>query len=575
MRARVGIFLLLLTQLVMACSRQEPEAKPASGVARAKEKIIRVSGSDDVYPLAQVLAHQFEKKNAGYRVVFSPATHSRGGIADVTLGTVDVGLISRPIAPEEERSGTTFLHLAHDIIAFAAAQKVPVKSLSRQQLLDIYSGKITNWKEVGGRDAAIVVLDLPEHTSLKLMLRQLLFGPSFEVTQNAIVLKRPKDVTTSLVEIENSIGYLSLGDMFLESMGVTILQVDAVDPSLSNFRKGLYTLSRPFGLLIGPSPAKNTMLFVKFIYSEEARRTMELHGFPPITMDLTIAVLPEQGLLTQQQRYAPLMDYLGQQLRLPMNVTLELLPNYGDTIEAFKTGRIDGAFLGSLPFAVARAQAGVEPLVRPEKDGVSQYRGLIVTRKDSGITDWKGLKGKSFGMVDKSTTAGYIFPLLYFRQHGINRPEEFLGSIVYTGSHDLVFTKVYNGELDAGAAKDLILADMGKRMPQIVDELRILDSSPPVPNNTFVLSSKREFPCFHCHSYVANLPPTASNVPRGPAELKRVLTQALLSLPESAEGRRVLEALGADRFVETTVDDLGTVDKMMQDAGFDPRSYHP
>lgn len=541
-----------------------------------EDEIIRVSGSDDVYPLLRILAQQFEQQYPGYHVVFAPPMHSRGGVAEATLGTVDIGLVSRPLTSEEERGQTTYLHLAHDIIVFATHRGVGVKNLSRQQLLDIYAGKITNWSQVGGRDAPIVVLDRAEHTSLKIVLRHQLFSPSFTVTPNAIVLERPDEVTTSLITIENSIAFASLGDTLVTGGDAAILQIDGVDPTLSNFKKGAYTLTRPFGFLIGPKPRRPTMMLVKFIYSEEAQQSMALHGFPPVTMDLTIAVLPEQNLLTQEERYAPLVEYLGQQFGLQMNVRLRLLPDYAAAIDGLKSGTIDAAFLGSLAFSLARAQAGVEPVVRPEKDGVSQYRGLIVVRKDSGIRNWRDLKGKSFGMVDKSTTAGYVFPLLYFRAHGIDDPARHLGSIVFTGSHDLVFTKVYNRELDAGAAKDLILKDLSTHRPEIGRDLQILATSDPVPNNTFVLAPRRDFPCFHCHSLVpAPRAGLNTTIPRGPGDLKAVLKELFLKLPESPEGRRVLEALGADRFVETTESDLRVVDQMIRDAGFSPASYNP
>jgi len=563
-----------LLGLLTACS--DSGSEPANTFSRSRTELIRVAGSEDVYPLADILARQFERNTPGYRVVLSPPTLSRGGIAEAALGTADIGLVSRPLKPEEDRGNTTFLHLAQDIVVFATHPGVGVRNLSRQQLVDIYAGRIVNWKEVGGPDAAITVLDLGDHVSLKMILRQQLFGTALVVTSSAVILNRTQDVLVSLNAIEHSIGYLSLGNATLEETEPNVLQVDGVTPTLNNLQHGRYTFVRPFGLLIGSSPSRSATLFVKFLTGEQARRHMELNGFLPITMDLTVGVLPEQGLLAQQERYGPLMEYLGQKLRLPLVPKLELLPSYAAAIEAFKNGRIDAAFVGSLPFALARAQAGIEPLVRPEKDGVSTYRGLIVVRKDSGITDWRGLKGKSFAFVDKSTTAGYIFPLLYFRRHGITRPEDYLGSTVYTGSHDLVFTKVYRGELDAGAAKDLILTELARSSPNLAEELRVLDSSPPMPNNVFVLASKRKSACFDCHSMV---PPVSksgsSNVPRDPDELKRVLTQAFLSLPESPEGRQVLEALGADRFVETTLDDLQPVNQLLRDAGFDPRNYQP
>lgn len=566
----------LLLALACAACRDDDARVVTTRADPAPSKLVRISGSDDVYPLAEILARQFEQSEPGYRVTFAPPTHSRGGAAAVTLGTADVGLMSRPMTAESERGSTTYLHLAHDIVVFAVHSGVPVKGLTREQILDIYAGRITNWSEVGGRDAPIVVLDRAEHTSIKIALRRQLFGASFAVTPSAIVLERPGDLTTSLTTLENSIGYLSLGDTVVESITADILEIDGVDPTPANFRKNLYRLTRPFGFVIGPNPTRETMRFIKFLFSEDSRRTMELHGYPPIVMDLNIAVLPEQSLLAQEQRYGPLVQYLGKQLGLQMTVKLKLLPNYGQVIEEFKTGQIDAAFLGSLALALCRAQAGVEPLVRPERDGASQYRSLIVTRKDGPIRSWKDLRGKSFGFVDKSTTAGYLYPILFFRQHGIARPEDFLGSIVYTGSHDLVFTKVARGELDAGAAKDLILAGLVKTDPALAGALRVIATSPPVPNNVFVLGVKQDFPCFHCHALVpGETSPTVRSLPRGPEGLKAILTELLLKLPESEEGRRVLAALDADRFVRTTLDDLTEVNKMIREAGFDPASYNP
>lgn len=574
-RQLCGALLAILVALSGGCG-EEPMVKPLRKAKPKDKKIIRISGSDEVYPLIRLFAQSFEKNNREYRVILSPPTHTRGGAAGISLGDADIGLLSRPLTPKEKEPTLTYFHLAEDILIFATHRGVPVTNLTRQQFIDIYTGTITNWKEVGGHDASIIVVDRPEHSSTKIVLRQQLFGPSLTITPKAVVIERSEEAVTSLSVVENSIAYISLSDAILEGVNANILAIDGIEPSLSNFRKGLYPYTRSFGFLIGQKPSKFTMRLVKFMYSDGARRIMVSHGFSPITMDLIIAVQPEQDLLAQEQRYLPLVDYLGRHLGLQTTVKLKLVPNYGEAIKEFQAGRVNAAFLGSLAFSLAHAQAGVEPLVRPEKDGVSQYRGLIVTRKDSGITDWTDLKGKSFGMVDKATIAGYIFPLLYFREHGIERPEEYLGSIVFTGSHDLLFTKVFNGELDAGAAKDLMLWEVAKTRPRIKDELRILAASPPVPNNTFVLSGKLDFPCFRCHKLVPTSPtPTAKVLPREPEELKELLSDLLMKLHASPEGREVLEALGADRFVRTTLEDLKNVNAMISQAGFDPKDYQP
>ncbi|UCF68781.1 MAG: phosphate/phosphite/phosphonate ABC transporter substrate-binding protein, partial [Acidobacteriota bacterium] len=540
------------------------------------DRLIRVSGSDDVYPLVEALARQFELSHQDFRIAFAPPTHTRGGAAGISLGETDIGLLSRPLSTEEKLDAGTYLHLAQDYLVFAAHRDVSVRGLSRQQLLDIYSGKITNWQQVGGRDAPITVLDRAEHTSLKIILRQQLLGSSFTVTPRALVLERPDDMISSLDTIENSVGYVSFGNAMLAGSDVKYMTIDGFGPSLDNFRTRRYPFSRPFGFLVGPEPSRDTMRFVQFMYGPEGQRLIENGGFAPVTMDLIIAVLPEQDLLAQEQRYAPLVDYLSQHLGLPTTVTLELLPNYGEVIKAFQEGRVNGAFLGSLAFALACAQAGVDPIARPEKDGISQYRGLIVTRKDSGIRNWTDLKGRSFGFVDKATTAGYLYPLIFLREKGVNKPEEFFGPIAYTGSHDLLFIKVFEGELDAGAAKDLMLEEVAKTRPEVKEALRVLAVSPPVPNNAFVLRRELDFPCFRCHEMIPDVPTEGfGTLPRQPEELNSMIGELLLNLHESPEGRAVLDALGADRFVRTTVDDVREVNRLIEEGGFDPADYRP
>jgi phosphate/phosphite/phosphonate ABC transporter binding protein len=570
--SRLSLILTTVACVALAaCSGSTPETVDHSRIA----EVIRIGGSDDVYPLARTLALEFEKQNASYHIVFSPPAHTRGGVAGVAVDELDIGLVSRPLKSEERERQLTHLHLAEDIVVVAVHRDVPVRRLTSQQLLDIYRGSVSNWQAVGGGDLPIAVLDRAEHTSLKIVMRQHLFGDELQVTSTATVLERPADMVTSLGLVRGAIGYLSLGEAILEGLDVSVLEIDGIEPRPANVRTSSYLYTRPLGIVVGPQPSEAAMRFIKFVYSDHGQRIIEGHGFLQVTMDLVIAALPEQDLLAQEQRYSPLIEFLSRRLGMQTTVKLRLLPNYGEVIKELQTGKVNAAFLGSMAFALAAAQVGVKPIVRPEKDGISQYRGLIVTRKDSGITDWKGMQGKRFGMVDKGTTAGYIFPLNYFRRHGINHPEQFLGEVVYTGSHDLLFLKVHAGELDAGAAKDLMLNEVARTRPEVAEELMILETSRPVPNNVFVLSNNLSFPCMRCHALVPRAEGAATGVPRRAQDVNELLGQILLQLHESPEGRHVLEALGADRFVRTTDEDLQEVNRMIREAGFDPKSYLP
>ncbi len=95
--------------------------------------MIRVGGSDDVYPLIQTMAHEFEKQRNGYRIAFTPPAHTRGGAAGVAEGKLDIGLLSRPLSPEEKARQGNHMHLADDVLVFAVHHRVAVRSLTSQR----------------------------------------------------------------------------------------------------------------------------------------------------------------------------------------------------------------------------------------------------------------------------------------------------------------------------------------------------------------------------------------------------------------------------------------------------------
>ncbi|RMF21365.1 MAG: hypothetical protein D6760_09590 [Deltaproteobacteria bacterium] len=546
-----------------ACRRDRPAPRDDT----RPERVVRVAGSADAYLLVRALAGQFEKKSPGHRIVFAPAADSTRGVDAVLHDKADIGLVSRPLSPGERRSSLTYLHVAHDLVAFATHPAVGVASLSRRQILDIFSGKITNWKQVGGTDAPIVVLDRPPGDALELVVRDRFFGKDFRMTDRTVAVD-PRDGTVATVATtQHSIGIVSLGNAIMSGQTVALLAIDGAKPTLGDFRKGAYQLSRPLGLLIGPKPSRATMHFVKFIYGADARRVIEGHGFAPVTMDLVIGVPPERDLLLQERRYRTLVEYLGRHMGMQITVELKLFPSYGDLLEELREGRVNAAFLGALARAVAERRMGVEPIAAVERNKTTLARGVLVARKDRNIRTWKDLRGKSLGLVDRVSATGYLYPLAYFREHGVDELDRFVGKIVFTGSHDLAFSKVASGELDAAAGKDSVLREISRAKPGIAGALRVLASSAPMPDETFVLARDLRFPCFDCHDLG---PPTGSdgvNLPQRPDELDELLRQLLLGLRNDPAGRPVLSALGADAFTVPPVEPMREVERMVEQTG--------
>jgi phosphonate transport system substrate-binding protein len=310
------------------------------------------------------------------------------------------------------------------------------------------------------------------------------------------------------------------------------------------------------------------MNFVNFAYQDRAQQLMRSHGYSPVLMTLVIATIPERTPIRQEERYRPLVDYLSGRMGDRTTVSLKHLPSYEVLVDEFKRGGANAAFFGSFTYALAKSRIGVEPVARPENDGNSWYRGLIFVRKDSGIDNWTDLRGKRFSMI-KDTTAGDVFPRVYLKRHGVESLEGFFGGVVHAGSHDTSVRKVLSGEVEAGAAKDLVYARLGEEDPRVHEELKILAESRPVPDNALVIRSDIHIACISCHQKTRNSSSLARGSELDDLALGGRLRQALIEMDQSAEGRRVLELFGADRFVETTDADYEDLYDMIEELGLD------
>ncbi|OGR00384.1 MAG: hypothetical protein A2505_08670 [Deltaproteobacteria bacterium RIFOXYD12_FULL_55_16] len=264
---------------------------------------------------------------------------------------------------------------------------------------------------------------------------------------------------------------------------------------------------------------------------------------------LLIGLIPEQNIFKQLDRYEPLIEYLSRKSRI--NIKLIVLTRYGSIIDNFIQAGLDGAIFGSFTYVLAHARLGVEAIVRPEdEEGKSTYYGLILVRKDSGIKNVTQMKGRRFAFVDKGTYAGYLFPLRYFKGHGIADYENYLREVYYTGTHEDAIHDVLHGKADITSAKDTVYERMVLDDSKISDELAILARSPEVPENCLAL---RE----------------------GISEAtKNRLKDILLTMHFDPEGRKILKKFGANKFIETKDLDYQVVYNYAKEINLDLTNYN-
>jgi phosphonate transport system substrate-binding protein len=264
---------------------------------------------------------------------------------------------------------------------------------------------------------------------------------------------------------------------------------------------------------------------------------------------ITIGLIPERNIFKQLDRYEPLADYVSK--RIGADIKLKVLTRYGNIIDNFVSAGLDGAFFGSFSYTLAHAKLEVEPIARPEKaDGTSTYYGLIMVRKDGGIKTAKDMKGKIFAFVDRATTAGYLLPLAYFKENGIDDYEKFLGENYFAGTHEAAIYDLLNKKADICAAKNTVFTRLAARDKRLTTELLLLARSPDVPENG--LAIRKDFN----------------------AAIKSELKKTLLNMDKDPEGVNVLKRFGAKRFIETTNDDYDSVYKYVEQIGLNLATYN-
>jgi phosphonate transport system substrate-binding protein len=264
--------------------------------------------------------------------------------------------------------------------------------------------------------------------------------------------------------------------------------------------------------------------------------------------ELTIGLIPEQNVFKQFERYKPLGDYIEHKTGIKINFMI--LSRYGNIIDSFNKKKLDGAFWGSFTGAMAIKKLDIEPIVRPVNlDGTSTYNGYIFVRKDSGIKDTTDMKGKTIVFVERATTAGFIFPVAYFKREGIKNIDNYFKEYYFAGSHDATIHAVLGGKADIGCAKNTIFNLLASKDKRVTKDLIILAESPHVPSNGLGIRRSLAY------------------------GVKEELRHALLEMNRDPEGKAVLKKFGAFRFIETRERDYAPVFDIAEKAGINLKDY--
>jgi phosphate transport system substrate-binding protein len=255
-----------------------------SGFAKEQAKgtmKLALSGSSTIAPLASDLAKAFEKKFPGSRLDVQSGGSSKG-LSDVRSKLSDIGMVSRDLTEKEsDLRGTP---IAYDGIAMIAHKDNPVAELNDKQIVSIYTGKITNWKELGGADHPITVVNKAEGRSTLELFLQFFSLKNVDIKAQMIVGENEQAIKF-VGGSKWALGYVSVGTAeYASKVSKTIktLRLNGIDATLVNVKNKTYPLRRTLNFVNLEPSSEGTKSFLSFVKDSEAKKLIEDHYFVPL-----------------------------------------------------------------------------------------------------------------------------------------------------------------------------------------------------------------------------------------------------------------------------------------------------
>lgn len=292
MKQAQGFILILILISLVACA---PQAALNNNASAAPAAYIQNKGSDTLVNLALAWAERYQVLHPEVRISVTGGG-SGTGIAALINKTVDIANASRAITPQEisdaKKNGNEPVELvvARDAIAVIVNPENPVSQLTLQQISDIYSGIINNWKEVGGDDRPIVRLSRETNSGTHVyFLEQVIrLGQKNSKTlfsQDTLLLPSSEGISAEIRQNPNAIGYDGLGYVTPDMKVIAVGKISGgpyVLPSIKSVNDHSYPIARNLFMYTAGKPSGAIKDYLDWILSPEAQQIVTKLGFVPV-----------------------------------------------------------------------------------------------------------------------------------------------------------------------------------------------------------------------------------------------------------------------------------------------------
>lgn len=267
----------------------------ASVFAAKDVNSIQIKGSDTMVNLGQAWAEKYMEENPADFVAVTGGG-SGTGLSSLISGTCDIAMSSRNIKDKEialakQKGINPFeIKVALDGLAVVISQANPVNKLTLEQLAGIFTGRISNWKEVGGRDERIVILSREVNSGTHVYFKEHVLrnnnpGSKEEFAPSALMLSSSQAIADEVASNPAAIGYYGMGYISSKQKTIAVAKDDKseyIEPSIENVLSGRYPISRPLFLYTNNQPEGLIKKFVDYALSKEGQDIVVKTDFVPI-----------------------------------------------------------------------------------------------------------------------------------------------------------------------------------------------------------------------------------------------------------------------------------------------------
>lgn len=270
----------IMTFGLVGCGSESPQSADAAEQGKNVESVelngtIKLAGSTSMEKLCEAMAESFMERNPGVTVTVE-YTGSGAGLESLAAGSVDIGNASRGLKDEEKASGAVENIVAIDGIAVITNKSCSIKDVTSKDLAKIYSGEITDWAELGGKEQPIIVIGREAGSGTRDAFEELL-----EVKDGCVYAQELDSTGAVLAKVATTpgaIGYVSL-DVVDDT--VSGLKIDGVEPTEKEILAGNYMLQRPFVMATkGEISGQNELVqaWFNYINSDDGKEVIKQVG---------------------------------------------------------------------------------------------------------------------------------------------------------------------------------------------------------------------------------------------------------------------------------------------------------